>query len=113
MFAKCLAMDSQYIVKMLKELGDMSPEEEKLASCIVEMDLESLMPNIEFLHNVLINGSTDKILAVHLPGFMLSFKFSDNSALECSFRFDVNNQLADVKTAAVTGTAAQLLALVT
>lgn len=105
-------MDNKFIVNMLKELGNMSEEEEKLASHIVEIVPEYLSPNIEFLNNVLLNNAQDKILAMHLPGIMLSFRFEDSSVLECAFRVDLDGKLADVKTTAITGTAAQLLAFV-
>lgn len=105
-------MDDKFIVNMLKEFGTMSQEEEKLAVQIVDIVPEYLTPNIEVLNNVLLNNTQDKILAIHLPGIKLSFKFKDSSVLECVFRVDLNNKLTDVKTTAITGTAAQLLAFV-
>lgn len=90
----------------------MSAEEEKLAAHVTEIIPEYLSPNIEVLNSVLLDNSQDKVLAIHLPGLRLSFRFEDGSVLECAFRVDLRGRLADVKTTAITGTAAQLLAFV-
>lgn len=112
LFSKCRALDEKFVVGLLGEFGPMSAEEEKFAAHIVDIVPEYLAPSLEALNGALLSGSGEKVLPVHLPGFRLSLKFEDGSVLECAFRADLEDRLADAQATAITGTAAQLLAFV-
>lgn len=64
------------------------------------------------MYDILIDGAQDAIKPSDLPGFQLSLVFTDNSSLDITLRLALDNTLADVQVAAVTGLASEVLGAV-
>eukprot|EP00703_Trepomonas_sp_PC1_P003597 JAP93009.1 hypothetical protein TPC1_14867 [Trepomonas sp. PC1] len=112
MFQKALQLQPNYFNQFLSQFGELTQQDQLYASQIKLIQTKFLQPNFEFLQDYLLEQCPDQPLPADYPGFSLVLIFKDDSQLEMAFRFDQQLQLSDVSSKAVTGAAAELLAVI-